>query len=119
MVPLQARSMTHDPTPRPALVRLCVTALRVRVAREFPRHAAALGLRPDALEIAYVPNWGGFVNASFRVSDGVTAVRIKLAGDSEHVERLSMWRSRERLLRERYRAPRMLGWNTVAGTPHE
>lgn len=98
---------------------LSIADLADLVAKQLGREAHALGLTPGAVDLTYVPNWGGFTNASFRASDGKTSVRLKLAADSEHVERLARWRSHEAVLRERYRAPRMIGWFSVLGTPRE
>lgn len=93
--------------------------LRARLADRLVREAASLGLRAQGLEVAYVPNWGGFVNASFRATDGSRAVRVKLAHDPEALAGLRSWRELAPPLHERHRAPRMLGWIDVPGTPYE
>jgi aminoglycoside phosphotransferase (APT) family kinase protein len=91
------------------------TTSRVRAALE--RDAAGLGLDAAALELRYVLNWGGFVNTSFQVSDGVRTLHLKLAGEAEQIGKLARWRQQRAPLEERYAAPRMLGWLEVAGTP--
>jgi hypothetical protein len=63
-----------------------------------------------------VLNWGGFVNQSFRLSDGRSAALLKLASSQENHAQLERWRRSARLLSERYRAPRMIGWIDLAGT---
>ncbi len=96
-----------------------IEALRARLANRRPRGAGAVGRRAQGLEVAYVPNWGGFVNASFRVTDRSRAVRVKLAHDPESLGGLRRWREVATLLHERHLAPRMLGWIDVPETPYE
>jgi hypothetical protein len=61
--------------------------------------AAALGVRP-------VPNWGGFVNASYQVDDGERRWHLKLAAADESAG-LRTWSQVHERLSARYRAPRM------------
>lgn len=80
--------------------------------------ASELGLDPDRLEVEYVLNWGGFVNRSFRVSDGRTALHLKLANGPEYRDGLRrFWELRPRMAR-RYRAPEPLAWIDVPGTEY-
>jgi aminoglycoside phosphotransferase (APT) family kinase protein len=81
---------------------------------------ADLGLDASALAIDPVLNWGGFVNRSFRLSDGRTTLLVKLASSSGARSDLERWRQLAGILAERYRAPRMVGWidvDAVSGGP--
>ncbi len=108
--------MPHAPDPESPLEEL-----RGRLVAHLAASAPSFGLRSPSLEVAYVPNWGGFVNASFRVGDrGSRTVRVKLAHDPESIAGLRRWRDVATILRDRHRAPKMLGWVALPGTtPYE
>ena len=76
-------------------------------------HAADLGLDTSQLRIVPIMNVGGFVNHSFRVSDGRLTYFLKLAAHPEASPGLARWRTVASLLAQRYRAPRMVGWIDV------
>lgn len=77
-----------------------------------------LGLDPARLEVEYVLNWGGFVNRSFRVTDGRSALHLKLAHEAPYLNGLRrFWDLRPRMS-ERYRAPEPLAWIDVPGTDY-
>ena len=107
----ELHGLPSDPTP--------LVALRERLVAVLARAATDFGLDPRALQVAYVPNWGGFVNASFRAFDGTRAIRVKLAKEADTIARLRRWHDLAPILHARYRAPRMLGWLAVPGTAHE
>lgn len=75
----------------------------------FGARAAAYGLREASLSVQYVLNWGGFVNHSFRVSDGHRGYHVKLSTDEEGQRALRRWRSLGSAL-EPYRAPSIVDW---------
>ena len=75
--------------------------------------APALGLAAGSLSVEYVLNWGGFVNHSFRATDGHATRHVKLATEPEMRAGLQRWRAVHDLLEQRYHAPRMLGWIDV------
>lgn len=80
--------------------------------------AAELGLDADALRVEYVLNWGGFVNRSFRVTDGRTRLHLKLACEPEIRDALRrFWGFRE-MMAARYHAPGPLAWVGVPGTAY-
>lgn len=66
-------------------------------------------LSPDRVRATYVRNAGGFVNASFLVSDGRTHLHLKVARDADAVAHLRQWRSLAPRLEARYLAPEVLG----------
>jgi hypothetical protein len=76
----------------------------------FAARADAFALDADGLSATYVLNWGGFVNHSFTLSDGLRSYHLKLAGYPESLENLRRWAALHTLLEERYRAPRMIEW---------
>lgn len=94
------------------------SALEARVADHFRAHAAKYGLRAS-VRARYVLNWGGFVNASFTVTDGATSFHLKLTGDEARVTGLNRWRALREPLEARYRAPAMVDWVTLPGTPFQ
>jgi hypothetical protein len=73
----------------------------------FARRAAEFGLHPDALDARPVLSRGGFVNHSFRVSDGRRALHVKLATSPESRAELERWYGLRHVL-ERHRAPPVL-----------
>lgn len=76
----------------------------------FRKHARKYGLDPRAVEAGYIFNWGGFVNASFHVTDGVTSYHLKLSEEEDSLARLERWMQYHERLSERYHAPRMVDW---------
>ena len=80
------------------------------VMRHFQAKAAGYGLNARGLTVRYLLNWGGFVNASFHISDGQTAFHLKLTDDEDSRLRLERWLALRELLTERYRAPRVREW---------
>lgn len=97
--------------------RTALAALTRRVTEYFRRHAAQYDLDPQALEARYILNWGGFVNASFFLSDGRKTYHLKLADDDEMQARLARWKFLSSTLAEKYRAPRVLDWIKIPRTP--
>lgn len=98
---------------------LSLELLTSRVAKYFNMHAKQYGLRKDKVEARYILNWGGFVNASFKISDREKAYHLKLADDPEMQDRLLGWLDVADRLAERYRAPRVLEWIKVPQTKYE
>jgi fructosamine-3-kinase len=81
-----------------------------RIRMELGRRGGALGLQPGRLEVAPVLNWGGFVNRSFRITDGETHFFLKLTDDPHGRRALERWRHHARRLEREYRAPAMVDW---------
>jgi aminoglycoside phosphotransferase (APT) family kinase protein len=79
------------------------------------RHAPAWGIDPAAVRVDAVPNWGGFVNASYHVDGGGRRWHLKLAG-VDAAPGLRTWSRVHQRLSSRYRAPRMIGSGEVAET---
>ena len=86
-----------------------------RVRNVVASGAAGIALDADRLTIEPVLNRGGFVNHSFRLSDGRATYRLKLASEPDAITELERWRRFEALLASRYRAPRMVGWLRLDG----
>ena len=80
--------------------------------------APELGLDAARLQVRYVLNWGGFVNRSFRVTDGRTLLHLKLASDPEIRAGLRRFWEMRPLMAERYRAPPPVAWIEVPGTEY-
>jgi aminoglycoside phosphotransferase (APT) family kinase protein len=80
--------------------------------------AAELGLDVARLDVQYVLNWGGFVNRSFRVTDGRTVLHLKLACGPEYRDGLRRFWELRPLMARRYRAPEPLAWVDVPGTEY-
>lgn len=91
--------------------------LKRAVVAWFRGRAGHFGLRPETIEARYILNWGGFVNASFTVTDGETSYHLKLADDDWSQSCLERWRDLNELLSAKYHAPRMLDWVEIPGTP--
>jgi len=79
--------------------------------------AAELGLDAGRLQVRYVLNWGGFVNRSFRVTDGRAVLHLKLAAEPENRGGLRrFWELRP--LMAPYHAPVSVAWIEVPGTEY-
>ncbi len=97
--------------------RTTLDVLTRRVTEHFRRHAGAYHLDPRAAEARYILNWGGFVNASFSLTDGLVTYHLKLADEPDAQERLARWMHFSPLLAENYRAPRVIEWVKIPRTP--
>jgi hypothetical protein len=71
----------------------------------------------DNLQVTPILNWGGFVNRSFKISDGRSAFCLKLASNPERHGRLRQWHTLGTHLTQHYRAPRIHDWLELEGTP--
>lgn len=91
--------------------------LAAQVRRYFVQNAGGYSLDPAAVDAHYILNWGGFVNASFRISDGRTDYHLKLADDEDVQDCLERWRQLNQRLTRDYHAPRMIDWVDLPGTP--
>ncbi len=99
--------------------RIELERLTRRVQQYFIRRAARYGLNPPSITSTYLLNWGGFVNASFRISDGAKRYHLKLADYEDQLARLMRWRDLHELLEQRYHAPVMIDWIKIPGVPFE
>lgn len=80
--------------------------------------APELGLDAVRLRVEYVLNWGGFVNRSFRVTDGRTTLHLKLAHEQPYLGGVRrFWELRPRMA-DRYHAPEPIAWIDVPGTDY-
>jgi thiamine kinase-like enzyme len=89
------------------------------VAGYFRQNASRYLLRPEALSVHYILNWGGFVNASFTIQDGRRAYHLKLADYDEGIENFDKWYELRAVLEGRYRAPKIVDWIEIEDTPFE
>jgi fructosamine-3-kinase len=70
----------------------------------------------DALRIEPILNWGGFVNRSFRLSDGRRQYFLKLSRDPDGRHGLGRWHSLAEIIENRYHGPHMVAWLEVGST---
>lgn len=77
------------------------------VAKWAARLAQTLGFNGSSIEAAYIWNPGGFVNQSYRLTDGETVRHLKLAKEDKAPE-LRQWARISGCLSDRYRAPRLV-----------
>jgi hypothetical protein len=96
--------------------RTLLTELTGAVVAWFAARAAQFHLRAEAIEARYILNWGGFVNASFTISDGETTYHLKLADDELSQASLERWSDLNEVLSQEYHAPRMLDWVEIPET---
>lgn len=90
--------------------------LIAHVAETFRRQAGRYQLDPASLEVRYILNWGGYVNASFFVGDGQRTYHLKLADQPDTQADLRRWESLNDLLTARYHAPRLVDWVKIPRT---
>jgi hypothetical protein len=98
--------------------RVAASHLRGLVERALRDGALGDDLPRDA-RVEHVPNWGGFVNASFRLVGRGETVRLKLAHDPDGIADLRRWEGFAPFLEARYAAPRWRRWIRVPGTIYE
>lgn len=67
----------------------------------------SLGLNGSKIEAKYIWNPGGFVNQSFRLSDGETILHLKLVQE-RNAPRLKQWALLSNYLTNNYNAPRLI-----------
>jgi hypothetical protein len=80
----------------------------------FRAESRRFGLNPATLQAERVLNWGGFGGHSYTVGDGDRSIHVKLVTEpSELRQWLAVHDHRER----DYRAPRVLAWADIPGTP--
>lgn len=84
-------------------------AIEAEVRRHFVACAKQYDLRADDVRADYVLNWGGFVNHSFRITDGRTKLHVKLANEADILQSLRRWQRLRAILEARYHAPKLLG----------
>jgi fructosamine-3-kinase len=84
----------------------------------FRKHADRYNLKAESLEVRYILNWGGFVNASFFIKDGEKTLHLKLADLEETQEQLRRWQFFNQILTARYHAPQLLDWIKIPRTPY-
>ena len=90
--------------------------LTPRVVDWFRMHARQFGLNPASIEARYILNWGGYVNASFHITDGSNSYHLKLTDEDWSLALLEKWRDVHAFLSARYHAPRMLDWVEIPST---
>ncbi|MBS2003760.1 MAG: aminoglycoside phosphotransferase family protein [Cyanobacteria bacterium SZAS LIN-5] len=83
-------------------------SLRSSLQQQLIEQANRLELNRDTIELNYVLNWGGFVNASFTATDGRKTFHIKVSQSQESDESLRRWCNVHRPLEQKYHAPKIL-----------
>ena len=79
-----------------------------RRVKEWAReHSHRLGLKGSNIEAKYIWNPGGFVNQSYRLSDGETWRHVKFARE-DRTSHLQQWAKISEHLTEHYNAPRLV-----------
>lgn len=82
-------------------------ATEQEVAKWAAQHGHTLGFQGSKIEAAYIWNPGGFVNQSYRLTDGITTRHVKLVKE-ENTPELQRWAKISDDLTNRYRAPRLV-----------
>ena len=98
---------------------ISLEVLTAQVMAFFRANAGRYGLLSNQLSVEYILNWGGFVNASFKISDGERAYHLKLADDEDRLMGLERWRDLHEILEAHYHAPLMLDWIEIEDTDFE
>ncbi len=93
--------------------------LQSNLHQQLIEHATQLNLDAGAMKLSYVLNWGGFVNASFSLTDGNHNFHIKVSQSAESDESLRRWCKVHHLLELNYHAPKILLNFQMNGTGRE
>ncbi len=96
-----------------------LTDLTQVVTEYFRLNARQYGLKSKEVKAEYILNWGGFVNASFHITDGLHSLHLKLSDQEESLNNLDKWENFHERLEKRYHAPRMLDWVTLERAGYE
>jgi hypothetical protein len=86
------------------------------VTAHLAGRAPELGLDPARLDVRYVLNWGGFVNRSFRVTDGRATLHLKLAHEAPYLDGVRRFWELRPWMSDRYHTPEPVAWVRVPGT---
>ena len=89
-----------------------------RIVQWFQDHVHDVYLNAANVRTDYILNWGGFVNQSFKVTDGVNSYHLKLSNDKDNKACLRKWYDLHELLEERYHAPELLNWVDLPSTDY-
>ena len=92
-----------------------LAALEKHLQTYFNDQARTFDLQAGRIRVAYVLNWGGFVNYSFTINDGRQHYHLKLAQDD--LADFYKWRAVHRILENRYHAPKLVDWVAIPDTP--
>ena len=96
-----------------------LTTLQCHLQEHIVNHAHQLGLNPKSIDLNYVLNWGGFVNASFTASDGGRKLHIKVSQSDDSDKCFRRWYQLHRSLEQNYHAPKILLHMIIPETEHE
>lgn len=94
-------------------------SLQSHLQKLLVNHAHELGLNPKSIDLTYVLNWGGFVNASFTATDGVRRLHVKVSQSDESDDCLRQWCKVHQKLEQKYHAPKILLHLNIPETKHE
>lgn len=81
-----------------------IKAAQDQVAKWGMEHSNELALKGTEIEASYIWNPGGFVNQSYRITDGETVRHVKFAQEQK-VPHLKQWSLIDEYLRDKYLAP--------------
>jgi hypothetical protein len=87
---------------------------RRQVSSYFRAESGRFGLAPESLRVERILNWGGFGGYSYTIGDGDRTIHVKLTTEPADLRR---WLSVHDHLERHYRAPRVLAWVDIPGTP--
>lgn len=93
--------------------------LTAAVEEHFRADADRYRLDPEKVSATYVLNPGGFVNASFTVTDGDVSYHLKLSLGPHEIGTLWRWFGLRAPLATRYHAPPVVAWIALADTHAE
>jgi aminoglycoside phosphotransferase (APT) family kinase protein len=92
--------------------------LHDHVVRAMELWNGLAGHAHDGVRVARALNWGGFTNAHFVISAGTRRYHLKLADDAASAAELRRWQRLADRLEGQYRAPKIVDWIALPGTPH-
>lgn len=95
---------------------ISLETLTRRVIDYFRRYARRYHLNSGSVLARYVTNWGGFVNASFVITDGQQNYHLKLSDDGNSRYLMAYWLQNADILASRYHAPSVIDWIDIPRT---
>jgi aminoglycoside phosphotransferase (APT) family kinase protein len=98
---------------------MAIDALAEQVRHHFETQASRYGLQRSSVHVESRLNWGGFHNTHFEVGDGRVTYHLKLTHSPVRAARLQRWQRLGPLLVAKYRAPEIIDYVTLHGTPFQ
>jgi aminoglycoside phosphotransferase (APT) family kinase protein len=101
---------SHAPQPTKTSDVTELASLVAEIRETILKRGLGAVLETASLRVEPILNWGGFVNRSFRISDGERRYFLKLSRDPDAKGGLERWYSLADAIEDRYHGPHAVAW---------